>query len=292
MTRKKRLEPPTIKSNAELAVSVDDASEKITKRIEIGDELLAKQIRSWDDLEIAQKESYRWTDYNGELLKRLFTNETLSEEYEGSSRFLMAFVGGEPSLSEDTDDLYRSVKRQLNSLRSILERLELFPVAASVASLLPAPHVHEQTGQKVFLVHGHDEGARETVARFLERLGLEAIILHEHASGNRTIIEKIEHYSDVGFAVVLLTPDDVGTVANETNSLNRRARQNVILELGYFIGKLGRSNVCALKKGEVELPSDFLGVVYIPLDEGSGWKLQVAKELRAARFEIDMNDAL
>lgn len=112
---------------------------------------------------------------------------------------------------------------------------------------------------KVFIVHGHDDGARESVARFLERMGLEAIILHEQANQGRTIIEKVVAHSDVGFAVVLLTPDDEGCVKGGTPEL--RARQNVLLELGYFIGRLGRERVCALKSGELEIPSDFAGVV-------------------------------
>lgn len=142
---------------------------------------------------------------------------------------------------------------------------------------------------KVFIVHGHDEAARESLARFLERLAVEAIILHEQASSGRTVIEKLEDFSDVTFAAILLTPDDVGAAVSERSNLLQRARQNVILELGYFIGKLGRKNVCALYRGDVELPSDMLGVVYVKLDEGGGWKFLLAKELIASGFSIDMN---
>jgi hypothetical protein len=118
--------------------------------------------------------------------------------------------------------------------------------------------------RKVFIVHGRDEAPREAVARFLEKLGFEAIILHEQANKGRTVIEKVEAHGDVGFAVVLLTPDDEGCTKGEEPG--PRARQNVILELGYFIGRLGRERVCALKRGEVEIPSDFGGVVYEPFD--------------------------
>jgi predicted nucleotide-binding protein len=141
----------------------------------------------------------------------------------------------------------------------------------------------------VFVVHGHDEGARETVARFIGNLGLAPIILHEQVSQGRTIVEKLERHGDVGYAVVLLTPDDVGGT-NPAN-LHPRARQNVILELGYFLGRLGRDRVCALYRGELELPSDYMGVIYIPFDSGGGWRLSVAKELKAADFDVDMNKA-
>jgi len=139
--------------------------------------------------------------------------------------------------------------------------------------------------RKIFLVHGHDEGARETVARFLERIGFEAIILHEQANRGRTIIEKVVAHGDVGFAVVLLTPDDEGCKKGE--AAKPRARQNVVLELGYFVGRLGRERVCALRRGDVELPSDFGGVVYEPFDEGGGWRKALGRELEAAGFEID-----
>ena len=157
---------------------------------------------------------------------------------------------------------------------------------AKEVTLLP-PRT-EPAARKVFVVHGHDEGAREAVARFLERLEFEAIILHEQANQGRTVIEKIEAHGEVGFAVVLLTPDDEGSSIKDGKPQSR-ARQNVVLELGYFIGRLGRSRVCALKRGDVEIPSDFGGVVYQEFDESNGWKPALGRELQAAGFEIDWN---
>ncbi len=142
---------------------------------------------------------------------------------------------------------------------------------------------------RIFIVHGHDESAQNKAARFVEKLGFEAIILHEKASSGRAIIEKIEHYSDVGFAIVLYTPDDVGNVKSEADNLNVRARQNVVFEHGYLIGRLGRQNVSALVDGKLELPNDISGVVYISLDEGSAWQLQLAKEMKQSGYKIDMN---
>lgn len=162
----------------------------------------------------------------------------------------------------------------------------------------PLPNAYERAIQselksnRVFVVHGHDTAVKQTVARFLEKLGLQTIILHEQPNKGATIIEKFEANSDVGFAVVLLTPDDAGGVAKEPLKLNPRPRQNVVFELGYFVGKLGRGRVCALHTGGVEIPSDFQGVVYIPYDdEDGGWRLKLAGELRAAGMEIDLNRA-
>jgi predicted nucleotide-binding protein len=105
------------------------------------------------------------------------------------------------------------------------------------------------------------------------------------------LIEKFEVYADVGFAVVLLTPDDVGAPASEANkpaSMKRRARQNVILELGYFIGRLSRRRVCALYKQGVEIPSDYEGVVYVELDPAGAWHVRLAQELSEAGVPISL----
>jgi predicted nucleotide-binding protein len=143
---------------------------------------------------------------------------------------------------------------------------------------------------KVFVVHGHDEGPREALARFLERLEIRPVILHERPNKGRTIITKFrEEAADVGFAVVLITPDDVGGISE--SKFKARARQNVVFELGFFIGALGPERVAALVKGDVERPSDFDGVVYIPFDDGS-WKMDLGNELQAAGYEIDWNKVM
>lgn len=147
-------------------------------------------------------------------------------------------------------------------------------------------------GRDVFVVHGHDHGRMEALARFLERFGLNPIILHERASKGSTIVEKLESYANAAFAIVLLTPDDVGSIATDKKNLQPRARQNVVLELGYFMGKLGRKRTCALVVEGVEIPSDYSGVVYIPIDKGDAWKLRLARELQAAGLPIDMNKAI
>jgi predicted nucleotide-binding protein len=144
---------------------------------------------------------------------------------------------------------------------------------------------------KVFIVHGHEDAPREAAARLIEKLGLEPIILHEQTSRGMTVAEKLEAHGDVGFAVVIMTPDDVGRDKAESHD-NERARQNVILELGYFLGRLGRDRVCALKKGDVEIPSDFDGVVYTPLDTHGAWRVALARELKAAGYSIDLNAAM
>ena len=149
------------------------------------------------------------------------------------------------------------------------------------ASRVAAEHV------RVFVVHGHDTAKREAVARYVEKLGFEAIVLAEQPNAGRTIIEKFEDYSNVAFAIILMTPDDRGSAKGA--KAGPRARQNVILELGFFIGALGRNRVAALVVGPLEKPSDVDGVLYTPWDERDAWKMAIAREMRAAGLPVDMN---
>lgn len=147
------------------------------------------------------------------------------------------------------------------------------------------------TTRKVFLVHGHDDAMRQTVARYLEQLDFVVIELSEQPNMGKTIIEKLEANADVDFVVVLLTPDDIGAKAGSLE-LVTRARQNVIFELGFFLGRLGRERVVLLYKPAVEIPSDFHGVVYILYDDNGGWKNTLARELRSAGYEISTDNIL
>lgn len=207
-------------------------------------------------------------------------------------------------LGEDDDDFafqfshtffYGGSSKIMTSINAMTRQL-IIPFARDykvyvLAGGKPEVKLVTATSNRVFIVHGHDAEARETVARFLGNVGFEPIILHEQASRGRTVIEKVEANSDVGFAVVLLTPDDLGRAKGDTD-LEPRARQNVLLELGYFIAKLGRERVCALKRGDVVIPSDFAGVVWTEWDAAGAWKSALGKELQAAGHEVDWNKVM
>lgn len=160
---------------------------------------------------------------------------------------------------------------------------EIFHVKSEVKAV-------ERNKRNIFVVHGRDNEAKQEVSRFIESLGLKAIILHEQASGGRTIIEKIEHYAgEANFAIVLYTPCDHGRGVFERNvPPKNRARQNVVFEHGYLMALLGRENVCALVKGDIETPNDISGVVYVPLDNHGGWKKSVLTELDACGYEVPL----
>ena len=142
---------------------------------------------------------------------------------------------------------------------------------------------------KVFIVHGHDGELKEKVARRLEQQGIEAIILSEQANRGRTIIEKIEAYSDVHVAIALFTQDDIGAAKGEKENEKYRARQNVVFEAGYFMGYLGRENVIMITEENVEIPGDLSGMVYTTKDN---WEFELLKELNAIGMKIDMNKLL
>jgi hypothetical protein len=150
--------------------------------------------------------------------------------------------------------------------------------------VIPTPPGVFNTYQ-IFIVHGHDDIAKLEMSAFISSLGLQPIILHQQASSGRTIIEKIEHYSNVGFGVVLYTPRDIGSKVGDLKS-NYRARQNVVFEHGFLIGKLGRARVAAVVKGNVETPNDISGVVYVSMDHAEEWKRQLLVELRGAGYQV------
>jgi predicted nucleotide-binding protein len=215
------------------------------------------------------------------MLRKLFSDDSIQTEYDRSNGFTR--------IGDVLNNYRRSTQAKTASLRAILGRIELFDepqIAIAVGPRLAITGSH-----KVFIVHGHDNEIKTSVARLVEGLGLNAVILHEQTDGGKTIIEKLETLSaSAAYAVVLLTPDDFGHVKNKPDASRARARQNVILELGLFIGLIGRARVCALVKGDLERPSDLDGVVYTPIDDGGSWKYKLAKEMQAAGLKVDMNE--
>ena len=268
-----------------LVVSRIEAAQEIQEQIDKGQQLVNRQIRSETELAKADAEYENWSKYNEVLLSRLFDNSAVVDEY-------IEFYGGSYSMMATLEEQIgyheRDVTARIDRLKGILERLELIPEQPTNSIYSSSVESAVTNSNEVFIVHGHDRTVKSEVARFVEQLGLEATILEEKPGGGRTIIEKFERYaSNAGFAIVLLTPDDVGAPRDRQEDLKPRARQNVIFEIGYFFKGLGRGRVCAMSKEDVEFPSDLNGVSYVLLDSQDGWKLKLFREMKEAGFSID-----
>ena len=185
----------------------------------------------------------------------------------------------------DYEEAYRSgLKKAKAILEGYLEDLKEEESSINTKEEVSEKEINKNYS-KVFIVHGHNEELKLGVARIIERQGIEVIILHEQVNQGMTIIEKIEENSDVNCAICLFTADDIGRAKNEKEEQNR-ARQNVIFETGYFIGKLGRKNVIIIANNDIEIPSDLQGIVYT---NDNNWEFDVLKGLKSIGYNIDMN---
>lgn len=234
-----------------------------------------------NDSNISISESHRWMADATEILGKVMINRTSKTEF---NNVLLDFAKRHSVFSNDSGIFNANLLSV--AIRDFKLTVSSYMSESENRHAYPGKSLNGNNKKRVFIVHGTNAEWKERVARFMLQIDLTPIILHEQASSGATIIEKIENFADVAFAVVLLTPDDVGGACKD--SLRPRARQNVVAELGYFIGKLGRNRVAALQAGDVEIPSDFNGVVYTPLDNNNGWKIILAKELITAELDVNM----
>lgn len=267
------------------SVAPAQAIELLRRQIEKGQQLLSNQPISGDDYQVWEAQTRNF------LIKAFgFPSRNVSEVMDvGQFRSF----GGDREEDERAADRAEDLKTQIKLIEGLIEVLET-EVAPASRSEVRSSQPTAAGRNHAFLVHGHNEAALHEVARFLQQLGLKITVLREQPNQGRTIIEKfVDLASDVGFAVVLLTPDDRGGPMSATFDEQRpRARQNVILELGFFLGILGRKHVCALYGEGVEIPSDYQGVLFVPLDAHGAWKLLLAREMKAAGLEVDLNRAV
>ena len=233
----------------------------------------------WRQFLECEDEAAIWNDRSSKLLEKLFTGETEAAEYENLPNHPEA-----PDHDANSQPQLALLPLRLRKMRSVLENLDLYPeptrpVQCSEDTRSPT----KSTGRSVFVVYGHDDAMKQAVARCLEQLKLRPILLDEEADSGRTIIEKFEaHSADAIFAVVLLSPDD-------RCGDKQRARQNVIFEMGYFVGRLGRSRVGALYKPHLELPSDLHGMLHTEFDSKGAWRHQLAREMKAAGIDVSVD---
>ncbi len=260
---------------------------QLAERMTVGNELEARTINDRQELALAGDDYGTWNDFNVTLLKKSFTTAEEADKYGQEG----IFIGGlsTPSWGEVIADFRGPVHTRVQRLASLKERLGLFDEPGSTEA--PGSTV-DASRTDVFIVHGHDGEAKLTVARFVEQVTFRRpIILHEQPNRGRTIIEKFEEVAaTTAFAIVLLTGDDVGSAVHAADT-NPRARQNVLFEMGFFVGAVGRDRVAILYEDGVELPSDVSGLLYTRLDAAGAWKLELAREMREASISVDLNAA-
>ena len=271
--------------------------------------VLDERIRSGSDLftnaEIAEKANgygdwiylfAKWREHTMAELKAVYDGDDIPHEFD---------IGTTTTKHSSQRSTFESAKSALElGLWQLGKFVDRLPLAEEPEPLQSRPGKADQAppgggasagGPNVFIIHGRAAGGfRDSVSRFIEQLGLTPVILAEQASAGRTLIEKFEANAlDVGYAIALLTPEDCGYgPGEEPPPRPNRARQNVILELGYFMASLGRKNVVALQQEGLEVPTDILGIVYIPLDESGAWRTLLVRELQAAGYEVNLGKLL
>jgi len=247
-----------------------------------GRELVRRFEIGWDD---EANDAYRaWQDRSRQLLRfLLMANELYEYLWAVYARMCLRHA---PRVTDQREDLNTDLRELESVAKELGLRTGVLDSDAARAGSEP------RAESKVLVVYGRNREMKEQVARFLMKLGLEPILLDEQPALGRTLIEKLEAQAGIAFAVVILTGDDVGGLATRPRTLRPRARQNVIFELGFSLAKLGRGRVCALYEAGVELPSDFRGVEYMPLDPAGAWRRQLARELLEAGLRFDPVRAL
>lgn len=257
--------------------------ERLKKLISEADELIKAGVTSSDINFVT------WKDRAEVLIQGIYgENACQYKKFEQISfqKLELLEINGYIPAKDHIEDCRRGLWIAKGQLENILE--DIRSDAEYADDFSPAAEVHsrgQNSFERVFIVHGHDGELKESVARIVEKQGLSPVILSEQANNGKTIIEKFEKNSDVGGAICLFTADDLGR-AKTMEKEQSRARQNVVFEAGYFMGKLGRNRIVIVAEHGVELPSDMQGIVYT---DKADWRVDVLKELKEMGYKIDLN---
>jgi predicted nucleotide-binding protein len=277
-----------------LIIPKEEFKSQLSDQIIQGKQFVIKDITTEELLINAEKKFDFWNAYNNELLKSSFNNAVNEYRQAYNSSGQMIGVSDVMRGVNTKNPQYRlrilieTVDVKVTELESLLAKVNL--IHSEVEQTITTTALQEATISEkdtVFIIHGHDDAMKKAVQLFLTRANLKDIVLHEQPDKNRTVIEKlIEEANSAAYVIALLSPDDIqedGTV---------RARQNVVLEIGYFIGRLGREKVRLLRKGEVVIPSDLQGILFENYDNEGAWRIKLLKEMQAAGLPIDLATAV
>lgn len=269
-------------------VSKQKALELLQKRIDELDSLPQRTIKN-DDL----SEFNKWKLSAKATIENIFF-DTKYLDFEKIRYIIMSL--NYISDSQKIEAHNNGLKKAKGMIESFIKEIEEFWEDENIVEVKQPKLIIEQPilkqikkekSKDIFIVHGHDDGLVAKVQLFLQKLSLNGIVLHEQANLGKVILEKLEHYTNVDFAIVLYTPCDLGKAKND-EELKARARQNVVFEHGYLIGKLGRENVAFLVDGNIETPGDISGAVYSSIT--NHWQFDILKELKAVGYDVNAND--
>jgi predicted nucleotide-binding protein len=283
-----------IKVRTALIIPKEEFKSQIIEQISQGKQFGIKNITTENQLSAIEKEFDIWDDYNNELLKSSFNNT--GNEYRNSYKSSGQMIGVSEVMRgisiHNTQYRLKTLKERIeakiNELESLLAKVNLIhSEVEETRTTIAEKEASIYSKDTVFIIHGHDDSMKKAVQLFISRAGLKDIVLHEQPDKSRTVIEKlIEEGNSASYVIALLSPDDTqedGTV---------RARQNVVLEIGYFIGRLGREKVRLLRKGEVVIPSDLQGILFENFDNEGAWRIKILKEMHAVGLPIDLTNAV
>lgn len=261
----------------------------LDERIKLGEELYNRNIFTEAELKKNKDDYYGWTRFNSEYLKKAFNKEQneFRKMYDDTDSFFFGFMGLRKSSMQDLKSLKDKIIHKVNILKKIrvnTETMRTNTLKSGVFKKYPLAPVKA----KIFIVPGQDVSARDKTTSFIENLGFEAIILEEQAFSNQTLLEKMEAFPEAKFGIVLYTPSLNEEKELQNGNTKLKAQHNKIFEHGFLMGKIGKSNVCALVKDTIEMPNDISGAVYISMDETDLWCYSLAKELKKAGYVINM----
>jgi predicted nucleotide-binding protein len=292
-------------------LDIKDLNDFLAERIPVGEELLQRSISSQDEFTRWDQEVLVWAAYNSEWIginlgsaersKYDAKHNTTSTDYSNwgfEKTWISKYVSGQIAMLRSIEaraPLWAIRQEQAEQQAARQRELE---EAARQQQAVRRREAEEAAGREdarvkrvanapIFIVHGSDTTRAQLVARAVERAtDREVVILREQPNGGRTIIEKFEdHAQEASYAIVLITADDQGGPAHKPS--RPRGRQNVIFEMGYFYGRIGRKRVCVLLDPGVEQPSDMSGIVYVDFGNDGAWKSELFREMHHAGFQID-----
>ena len=277
-----------------LKMPADKFTAHVREVIEEGNDLL-ETYNPYSDFDVPRfkRDFNKWDLKGSTLLRVAYSTSYHADRFDNVFRYSMNV-----DLPEETkmDELRRNLNEKIQVLEDTLNQMKLLEVyqGEGQAEVKKEPPINKYSNE-IFIVHGHDESSTLNLENLLYRLGLKPIVLWREADKGRTLIEKFEEHSDAGYVFVLFTPDEVAYLTSEETKPDeqrkkvRRARPNVIFEMGFFFGRLGRKRVCCLVKGDIEKPSDIDGIVYKSFDKKPGdIEGALIKELKAAGYNISL----